>query len=1310
MGDNIYDTYVYKIFKESIQERSLPKYIMIPSKDMKRFLKASEKRVLYSTKYMRYIKEVERKYFIREGMSSQRVQLEDFIEEQLNIFTQEEGATPFDGLEYIIGQIRNKYVFFTSELSNNRNLSFEIIMFLTKYLFAVEEEKPIKDIWKNITVLLQDMNKFLRKYMITIDEIESYDQLSLLYNQWDGNNRKLFDNFDNIIYRMDQVKEKLEEFDFIQSSVISYRSITYNSRISMIRYSGNVMILENTSAENLDKNIWIFDNFTVDNTMPVVHYNEVDIFNEEKQIKKYYKIFKNKTTDLDKINNITSDKNRRNTIYSYVPLKEIEHEGNEEKIETNYISCIFQLDQSLFSFKIPFFGIEHTYVIDICSQHSPFEINDTIEMSISGSFKLYNVNLNEVTFMDMLLNDDILNTYFYSEEITTSWVEKKRLTIHMKSLEDEYLEDEQEEVVNYRSALTAILSQSITLKPELIDIINFENPNTSEKVKIEAGIPYIEVSITKAENNDTLNHFFFIFNKVMQYYLENKENVEKQYLTIFPELNFENKKPKAKMAKKIRNRKSQQTKNEMLRTNAPDVFVANYARRCQKKRQPEIIENVKQWTTQKFTYKNEKRKREVLNYPLDKARWTFGCPDPSFPFPGVKRNTNLSNKNEYPFIPCCFERPQMDDASNSYYKEYYLGIPYVPKTNLTSKAKHKMITKKIVNEGSFGFLNRTIETIFSPFLKQNEDLLRFGVVRSVNSLLHCILVALDNPDYLELKTSNEKELFVRDMRFEIFQNIEYSLGKQEMYDYDENEITEMFEDSEIFIDPFIFFRYFEEYFDINIFTFIYIKNERNETVISLEIPRFKLFHSRPINLNRKSVLILKHYGSSSDDLEYPQCELIILSMYNYIEKSTKTFDKDISAMIYSIMYQNNTIDIWGFKKDGIVEYTSDFPYIDFGGDFRVNKKAQIIDSYGKLVGLILDTDPEIVVMTPPTRPQNLPIGEYVNLPSIHDVIGHVGKPNTYSRNPKTDKIEGLWYPFMNQKNVYYFPIIETRDLMNELKEGPHNFHFVKKDSLVKQIHDKRIKVDLILNYVIKAFKLSNVDVEEFIAYFMRLVPKKNNVDDLYEIKLLRNLGEYDTIETFLREVNTVLSNFVVNNKLQFYSEEFFENVIYFLRLYSQSSETGFKKWENGLTGYYKYEESFTKRPFVTLIIGEDKFKKWINATIESNENKYVKKTLNDIFMKAKPIVYYDVNYDKYYIIQPSLSFDQALNICDYWNYEKINYGINCENVKDPNKYKYTIYTVSNSGNLFTEAAVEEDIKVLAFRDGNFYSILELNSH
>ena len=159
----------------------------------------------------------------------------------------------------------------------------------------------------------------------------------------------------------------------------------------------------------------------------------------------------------------------------------------------------------------------------------------------------------------------------------------------------------------------------------------------------------------------------------------------------------------------------------------------------------------------------------------------------------------------------------MDDASNSYYKEYYLGIPYVPKTNLTSKAKHKMITKKIVNEGSFGFLNRTIETIFSPFLKQNEDLLRFGVVRSVNSLLHCILVALDNPDYLELKTSNEKELFVRDMRFEIFQNIEYSLGKQEMYDYDENEITEMFEDSEIFIDPFIFFRYFEEYFDINIF-------------------------------------------------------------------------------------------------------------------------------------------------------------------------------------------------------------------------------------------------------------------------------------------------------------------------------------------------------------------------------------------------------------------------------------------------------------------------------------------------------------
>jgi hypothetical protein len=1306
----MYDTYVYKIFKESIVEGSLPKYIMISNKTIRNFSRFEQQnRGTNTSKYLKYIKEVQRKYFLREGKISERKQLEDYVYSTLDLLINDPEYTPFNVLEYIIGQVRSDYFFFTSELDgNDKNLSLEIVMIAVEYIFDTDEEVSTTEEWKNITTFLEDINKFLKKYIINYDEIETFDHLNNLYSRWVTNNKKLRDNFENVIYRMDQVKEQLEEFNFNESSVIEYKSITYNSRISIVRYSEKKGItVDRIVSDNQDKSIWIFDNFVVDSNMPFVHYNDTDM-TQIKQINKYYKIFKNKTTDLERLSTIASDKNRKNTIYSYIPFNVFleESKDDEQAFQTNYIISSFQLDQNLFSFKIPFFGIEYTYIIDLCLQNSPFEIEDTIEMSISGSFKLYNVEINEITFMDMLLNDDILNTYFYSEESATSWVEKKRLTIHMKSLEDEYLEEENEEIVNYKSSLTAIISQSTTLKPEIVDMFDFENIGETKRVKIDSGVSYIEVSVTKAENNDTMNHFFFIFNKIIQYYLYTRENVEKQYLTIFPDLNFEVKKPKAKMAKKIKNRKSVQSKNELLRISAPEVFVANYARRCQRKRQPQIIESkeVKSWTSQKFIYKDQTRKREVLSYPPTDPKFYFGCPDENFPFVGVRKNTNLSNKASHPYIPCCFERPQMDQNSNSYYNEYYMGIPYVPKTNLTSKAKHKMITKKIIPEGSYGYVNRTLESIFAPYLSENENLLRYGVIRSVNSLLHCILVAIDDLNYYSYNTSMDKEMFVRDVRYEIFQNIEWSLGKQEMYDYDEDEIIEMFQSTDTFLDPYIFFRYFEEYFNVNIFTFIYTKNDRGETIISLEIPRFKLFHARPIDFNRKTILILKHFGSSADDLEYPQCELLIFANENVPEKNVKTFNKDITSLLFSIMYQNNTIKIWGFNKYDLLSYISDYPYIDLG-DFKL-RKAQIIDTYGKLIGLFLDTKPELIIMIPPTRPQNLPIGEIKELPTIDQVISNLGDPNSYSRNPKTDKIEGLWYNFMSQKNVYYLPIVETRKYINDIKEGPHNFHFVKTNSIVKQIHEKRIKVDLLLNYTLRMFKLSKLTMSEFISYFLKLSSKKIK-DDIYEIKSLRNLSDYNTLETFMTAVSTIISNFVINNKLYFYSDEFYSNMIYFLRLYEQSTQTNFKTWENSLTGYYKYEESFTKRPFVTLIISEDKFNKWIFATIESTKNKYVHKSLNDVKFIINPIVYYDINYDMYFIVQPSLNLSQAINISDYWNFEKINYGINCEPVKSIYDYKYSIYHLSNSGNLSSPDA-DSEIKILEIDENKYYSLLQLN--
>jgi hypothetical protein len=46
---------------------------------------------------------------------------------------------------------------------------------------------------------------------------------------------------------------------------------------------------------------------------------------------------------------------------------------------------------------------------------------------------------------------------------------------------------------------------------------------------------------------------------------------------------------------------------------------------------------------------------------------------------------------------------------------------------------------------------------------------------------------------------------------------------------------------------------------------------------SIEIPRHKFTHIRPDRPERDSIIVFKHSGGESEDLKYPQCELIFNS-------------------------------------------------------------------------------------------------------------------------------------------------------------------------------------------------------------------------------------------------------------------------------------------------------------------------------------------------------------------------------------------------------------------------------------------------
>jgi hypothetical protein len=77
-----------------------------------------------------------------------------------------------------------------------------------------------------------------------------------------------------------------------------------------------------------------------------------------------------------------------------------------------------------------------------------------------------------------------------------------------------------------------------------------------------------------------------------------------------------------------------------------------------------------------------------------------------------------------------------------------------------------------------------------------------------------------------------------------------------LYDVDIKDIKDNFLVTE-FLDPKLYYRLLEEYFNVNIYV---ITNKL------VEVPKYTLFHARPVRSYRPTLLIYKHQN---------QCELII---------------------------------------------------------------------------------------------------------------------------------------------------------------------------------------------------------------------------------------------------------------------------------------------------------------------------------------------------------------------------------------------------------------------------------------------------
>ncbi len=242
----------------------------------------------------------------------------------------------------------------------------------------------------------------------------------------------------------------------------------------------------------------------------------------------------------------------------------------------------------------------------------------------------------------------------------------------------------------------------------------------------------------------------------------------------------------------------------------------------------------------------------------------------------------------------------------------------------------------------------------------------------------------------------EREKLVRKLRTNMFRlkpKIQPDIMRQELYDLNTNEITELVTDIKVPFDSRLFFRSLEEIFKKQIYIFIPGETKNTFDFVEMEIPRNRSMHVRNFR-NRECVIIIKHAESDENKLDNDQYELVVLhekrrSPQKDIER--KMFSPQLS--VYLLDFFDKVYSSYYIRVDSIVNSTQNTisnnatiiknyfrdnnPFDIIRALFKTENNikfiSQVIDGYGKLRAIIVQIDDfeYFTITIPPTQPINL---------------------------------------------------------------------------------------------------------------------------------------------------------------------------------------------------------------------------------------------------------------------------------------------------------------------------------------------------
>lgn len=348
--------------------------------------------------------------------------------------------------------------------------------------------------------------------------------------------------------------------------------------------------------------------------------------------------------------------------------------------------------------------------------------------------------------------------------------------------------------------------------------------------------------------------------------------------------------------------------------------------------------------------------------------------------PRVNPEPNGSENTYHPYLFTCInsqflELPGGNDLMMRYNALVDLNTPYTVrylKQSGPKESSHIKKTMKILRPGETGFIPGKLELVLSSFIVGGQyvdgtgitrtisgtpNFKRLGSIVSTASIIHVLItktqMQLDLKDRYLAMGPIERENFVQTVvRKKIVDESNWNLARQELYDWEIDDMKKYFLDPKNFVDTYLFRAILSKFFGVFL---LIIQYDRDESKV--EIPRHKFCYINPvIPSNSLALVFFKHSGAKSFTSPNPQYEIVELLVNESGHLMSRDWDLTKINNLFGL--QNRTVDVRFttinlkkeniFKTGSIIETDAERKGNLLQMFKRENLDYQFVDGAGKL--------------------------------------------------------------------------------------------------------------------------------------------------------------------------------------------------------------------------------------------------------------------------------------------------------------------------------------------------------------------------